>query len=111
MGISNYIRFLKLRVHLGFAAKNASWEELLFPVQIPTKFKDMDEQLKSAQKKVEIKDRRNRKFYVTLPQHFLDHPGGSYAQDQIFAKKKQNDKFQLSFHMSFILMKIRTYSM
>ena len=60
---------------------------------IPTMSKDMDEQLKLAHKVVDVVNRANRKICVTLLRYNVDKPESSYAQVQLFARKK-DEKFQ-----------------
>ena len=55
---------------------------------------DMDEQLKLAHMVVDVVDRANRKIYVTLLRYSVDKPDSSYAQIRIFARKKEDEKFQ-----------------
>ena len=56
--------------------------------------KDIDEQLKLADKVVDTVDRANRKNSVTLLRYNVNKPESSYAQFPLFAKKKQEEKFQ-----------------
>ena len=56
--------------------------------------KDMDEQLKLAQKVVDKVDRANRKIRVTLLRYNVDKPESSYAQVQLSARMKEDEKFQ-----------------
>ena len=56
----------RLRNQLDNAAEYFAREENLTPVLIPTKSKDMDEQLKMAYKVVDVVDRANRKICETL---------------------------------------------
>ena len=56
--------------------------------------KDMDEQLKLARKVVDVVDRANRKICVTLLRYKVDKPGSSFAQVRVFARKKEDQKFQ-----------------
>ena len=62
MGEADFNQFVRLRNQLANAAENFARGENLTPVLIPTKSKDMDEQLKLAHKVVELVDRANRKF-------------------------------------------------
>ena len=54
----------------------------------------MDEQFKLAHKIVDIVDRANRKIYVTLLRYNVDKPERSFAQVRLFARKKEDEKFQ-----------------
>ena len=56
--------------------------------------KDMDEQLKLARKLVDVVKRANRKTCVTLLRYNVEKPGKSYAQVRLFARKKEDEKFQ-----------------
>ena len=56
--------------------------------------KDMDEKLKLAHKVVDVLDGANRKICVTLLRYNVDKPESSYAQVQLFARKKEDEKFQ-----------------
>ena len=56
--------------------------------------KDMDEQLKLAQKLVDVVDRANRKICVTLLRYNVDKPESSYTQIQLFVRKKEDENFQ-----------------
>ena len=64
------------------------------PVLTPTMSKDKDEQLKLAHKVVDVVDRANRKICVTLLLCNVIKPEKSYAQVQLFARKKEDEKFQ-----------------
>ena len=76
------------------AAENLAREENLAPVLIPTMSKDMDEQLKLAHKVVDVVDRANRKICVTLLRYNVDKPESSYAHVRLFARKREDEKFQ-----------------
>ena len=54
----------------------------------------MDEQLTLAQKVVDVVDRANRKIWVTLLRYNVDKTESSYAQVRLFAKRKDDEKFQ-----------------
>ena len=64
------------------------------PVLIPTMSKDMNEQLKLVHKAVDVVDRANRKICVTLLRYNVDKPESSYARVRLFARKKEDEKFQ-----------------
>ena len=85
---------MRLRNQLVNAAENFAREENLTPVLTPTKTRDRDEQLKLAHKVVDIVDRTNRKICVTLLRYFVDNPESSYTQVRLFARKKEDEKFQ-----------------
>ena len=54
----------------------------------------MDEQLKLSDKLVDVVDRANRKICVTLLWYIVDKPESSYAHVRLFARKKEDEKFQ-----------------
>ena len=56
--------------------------------------KDMDGQLKLSHKVVDVVDRGNRKYCVTLLRYNMDKPESSHAQVQLFARKKETERFQ-----------------
>ena len=80
MGEADFNQFLRLRNQLVKAAENFATREILTAVLIPTKSKDMDEQLKLVHKVVDVVDRTNRKTCVTLPRCNMDSPESSYSQ-------------------------------
>ena len=94
MGEADFNQFMRLRNQLVNAAKKFAREENLTPVLIPTMSKDMDEQLKLAPKVVDVVDRANRKICVTLLRYSVDKSESSYAQVRLFARKKEDEKFQ-----------------
>ena len=56
--------------------------------------RDMDEQLKVAHKVVNVVDRANKKLCVSLLRYNVDKPENSYARVRLFARKKEDEKFQ-----------------
>ena len=56
--------------------------------------KDLDEQLTLGQKVVDVVDRANGKIWVTLLWYNVDKLESSYAQVRLFARKKEDEKFQ-----------------
>ena len=54
----------------------------------------MDEHFELAHKVVDVVDRANRKICVTLLRYNVDKPESSYAQVRLFARKKEDEKFQ-----------------
>ena len=56
--------------------------------------KDIDEQLKLADKVVDTVDRANRKNCVTLLRYNVNKPESSFAQFPLFAENKEEEKFQ-----------------
>ena len=65
--------------------------------------KDMDEQLKLAHKVVDVKDRGNRKICVTLLRYNVNKPESSHAQVRLFARKKEDEKFQQVVYVNYKL--------
>ena len=94
MGEADFKQFMRLRNQLVNAAENFAREEILTPVLIPTLSKFMDEQLKLAHKVVDVVDRANRKICVTFLRYNVDKPESSYSQVRLFARKKEDEKFQ-----------------
>ena len=94
MGEADFNQFTRLRKKLVNAAENVAREENLTRVLIPTLSRDMDEQLKLAHKVVDVVDRTNRNICVTLLRYNVDKPESSYAQVRLFARKKEDEKFQ-----------------
>ena len=103
MGEADFNQFLRLRNQLVNAAENFAREENLTPVLIPTLSRDMDEQLKLAQKVVDVVDRTNRKICVTLLRYNVDKPESSYAQVRLFARKNEDEKFQQVVYVNYKL--------
>ena len=57
--------------------------------------KVIDEPLKLAHKVVDVVDQANRKICAILLRYKVDKPDSSYAQVRIFARKKEDENFQL----------------
>ena len=106
MGEADFNQFMRLRNKLVDAAGNFAREENLTPVLIPTMSKDMDQQLKLAHKVVDVVDRTSRKICVTLLRYNVAKPESSYAQVLLFARKKEDEKFQQVVYVKFILEEI-----
>ena len=64
------------------------------PVFQSTLSKDIKEQLKLVQKVIDVVDCPNRKICVTLLRYKADTPETSQAQDRLFGRKKEEEKFQ-----------------
>ena len=94
---------MRLRNQLVNAAENFAGDENLTPVVIPTMSRDMDEQLKLAHKLVDVVDRTNRQICVTLLPYNVDKPESSYAQVRLFARKKEDEKFQKVVYVNYKL--------
>ena len=103
MGEADFNQFMRLRNQLVNAAKNFAREEDLTSVLIPTMSRDMDEQLKLAHNVVDVVDRTNRKICVTLLRYNVDEPESSYAQARLFARKKEDEKFQQVVYVNYKL--------
>ena len=72
-GEVDFIRFMQLRNQPVDAAENFPRDENLTRVLINTMSKDMDEQIKLAQKVVDVVDRANRKICVTLVRYNVEN--------------------------------------
>ena len=94
MGEANFNQFLRLKNQLVNAAQNFAREENLTRVLIYTLSKDMDEQLKLADKVNDVVDRANRKICVTLLRYNVGNPEKLYAQIRLFARKNEDGNFQ-----------------
>ena len=87
-------RVLRLRSQLVIAAKNFGIEENLSPVLIHKMYQDMDEQLKLAQKVVDVVDRAHKKVCVTLLRYNVDKQQNWYAKARLFWRNKEHERFQ-----------------
>ena len=94
MGESDFKQSMRLRNQLVISAENIGREENLSPVFIPTLSKDMDEQLTLADKVVDVVDRGNRTFCVTLLRYSVNKSESSYAEVPLFAGRMEDQKFQ-----------------
>ena len=106
MGETDFNQFMRLRNQLANAAENFAREENWTPVVIPTVSRDMDEQLKLAHKVVDVVDRTNRKICVTLLRYNVDKPESSYVQVRLFARKKEDEKFQQVVYVNYKLREL-----
>ena len=92
---------MRLGYQLVIAAQNFSREKNA-PVLILTLSKDMDEQLKLAEKLVDLVDRENKRFVwlrcSTMPEI-------SNAQVRVFDREK-NEKFQQNVYVNYIFVEI-----
>ena len=66
----------------------------------------MDEQPKLVHKVIEAVDRADRKNCVTMLRYHVDKPESSYAQVRLFAKKKEDEKFQ---HVVYVKYKVEEF--
>ena len=103
MGEADFNQFMRLTNQLVNAAEYFARKENLTPVLITTVSKDMDEQLKLSHRVVDVVDRTNRKICVTLLRYNVDKPESSYAQVQLFARKKEDEKFQQVVYVNYKL--------
>ena len=103
MGEADFKHFMRLRNQLVKATENFAREESSTPMLIPTMSKHMDEQLKLAHKVVNVVVRANRKICVTLLRYNVHKPGSSYAQVRLFARKKEDKKFQQVVYVNYKL--------
>ena len=94
MGEADFNQFMRLRNQLVNAAKNFARVEISTPVLIPTMSKDVDEQSKLSHKVVDVVYRAIRKIFVTLLWYIVDKPESSYVQVGLFARMKEDEKFQ-----------------
>ena len=94
MGEADFNQFMRLRNQVVIGAKKFARVEYLTPVLIPTMSKDMDDYLKMAHKVVDVVQRANRKICVTPLRYNVNKPESSYAQVRLFARKKEDEKFQ-----------------
>ena len=94
MGQADFNQFMRLRNQLVNQAENFAREQNLTPLLIPTISQDIDEQLKLARKVVDVVHRANKKSSVTLLRYNVDKPESFYAQVRLFARKKEDKKFQ-----------------
>ena len=106
MGEADFNQLMRLRNQLVFAAENFAREENLTPALIPTMSKDLDEQLKLAHKVVYVLDRANIKICVTLLRYNVDKPESSYAEVQLIARKKEDEKFQQVLYVNYKLEEV-----
>ena len=66
----------------------------------------MYDQLKLAHKVVDVVDGANRKICVTLLRYNVDEPESSYAHVRLFARKKEDQKFQQVVYVNYKLEEI-----
>ena len=94
MGEADFNQFIRQRNQLVVAADKFLREQNLMPVLQSTLSKDMEEQLKLDHKVIDVGDRPNRRFCVTMLPYKVDNPETSYAQVRLFGRKKEEEKFQ-----------------
>ena len=103
VGDAHFKQFMRLRNQLVKAAGNFAREESFTPVLIPTISRNMVEQRKLAHKVVDEVVRTNRKICVILLRYNVDKPENSYAQVRLFARKKEDEKFQQVVYVNYEL--------
>ena len=111
MGEADFNQFMQLSNQLDNAAENFARREDLTPVLTPIMSKTMDEQLKLAHIVVDVVDRANKKICVTLLRYNVDKLESSYAQVRLFAREKEEEKFQQFFYVKYELKSLSIYSM
>ena len=94
MGEADLNRLMRLRNQLVPTKENFAREGNLSPVLIPTMSKDTDGQFEMAHKVIDVLDQANRRICVTLLRYNVEKPYSSYAEVRVFAKKKEEKKFQ-----------------
>ena len=105
-GEADFNQLMQLRNQLVNAADNFAREENLTPVLIPTMSRNMNEQLKLSHKVVDVVDRANWKICVTLLRYNVDKPESFYAQVRLFARKREDEKFQQVVYVKYKLEQI-----
>ena len=103
MGEADFKQFIGQRSQLVVAADNFLREQKLSPVLQSTLSKDMEEQLKFFHRVIDVVDRPNRRFCVTLLRYKVDNPETSYAQVRLFGRKKEEEKFQQIVYVNYKL--------
>ena len=71
----------------------------------------MDEQLKLSHKVVDVVDRASRKIYMTVLRYNLDKPESSFGQVLLFARKKEDKKFQQIVFVTYKLKVINLFDL
>ena len=103
MGETDFNQFIRQRKQLVVAADNYLREQKLSPVLQSTLSKDMEEQLRLVHKLIDVVDRPNRRFCVTLLRYKVDNQEISYAQVRLFGRKKEEEKFQQIVYVNYKL--------
>ena len=109
MGQADFYQFMRLRDQLVNAAENFAREENLIPVLIPTILQYpmtwMNKMNNSnwLTKVVDVVERAIRKNCVTLLRYNVDKPESSFAQVRLFARKKEDGKFQQVVYVNYKL--------
>ena len=93
MGEAGFEDFKRLKNRLVTEAESFKRDQKVSLAFIPIRSKVKDEQLKLAQKLVDVVDRADRKTCVTLLRYSLDQPESSYAQLDLFTRKRKDEMF------------------
>ena len=101
MGEADFNQFIRQRNQLVVAADDFLRERILSPVLQSTLSKDMEEQLKLVHRVIDVVDCPNRRICLTLLRYKVDNPETSYAQDRLFGRKKEEEKFQQKVYVSY----------
>ena len=92
MGEADFNQFMRLRNQLVIPGENFGIEGNLSPVLTPTMSKDTDEESKLAHKLVDLVDRAKTDLWLFCGTMWK--PESSYARVPLFARKKEDEKFQ-----------------
>ena len=103
MGEAKFNQFIRQRSQLVVAADNFLKEQNLSPVYQSTLSKDMEQQLKLVHKVIDVVDRANRKICVTLLRYKVDNPDTCDAQNRLFERKTEEEKFQKIVYVNYKL--------
>ena len=94
LGVFDFKQLLCLRNPIAQAVREFSIDETLKEVVTSPVSKDLDEQLKHAQKAITIVDRPKRKIFATMKKYCMDELESSYVQLRLFTRNSEHDKFQ-----------------
>ena len=96
-GESHFTQFHGVRSHLVLAAGKLGTEQSLCPIQKSTIIKNMDQQLKPAQKVVDVVCRPYGKNCLTTLRYNVDKTECSHAQVRIFQRTRRERNFNKLF--------------
>ena len=91
---AEFNQFIRQRNQFVVAANNFLRAKVLVSILQSTLSKDMEEQLKSVHKVIDVVDCPNRRICVPLLRYKADNPETSYTQVRLFGRKKEEEKFQ-----------------
>ena len=103
MGEADSNQFIWQRSQLVVAPDNFLREQKLSPVLQSTLSKDKEEQPKFVHKVIDVVNCPNRRICLTLLRYKVDNPETSYAQVQLFGRKKEEEKFQQIVYINYKL--------